>query len=75
MKARDCVQFGAVHALRCRGRGRFQTLPKIQDDPRWLMVDFYHLDQEGTPLTGISRFGEWIVHVQTAGRRSTRRRS
>jgi sugar phosphate isomerase/epimerase len=31
-----------------------------------VMVDFYHLDEEGTPLTDISRFGEWICHVQTA---------
>jgi sugar phosphate isomerase/epimerase len=29
-------------------------------------VDFYHLDEEATPLTDISRFGEWICHVQTA---------
>ena len=34
-------------------------------------VDFYHLDEEGTPLASISRFGEWICTVQTAdtGRR------
>jgi sugar phosphate isomerase/epimerase len=31
-----------------------------------VMVDFYHLDEEGTPLTDISRFGAWICHVQTA---------
>jgi sugar phosphate isomerase/epimerase len=31
-----------------------------------VMVDFYHLDEEATPLTDISRFGEWICHVQTA---------
>ncbi len=31
-----------------------------------VMVDFYHLDEEATPLTDISRFGEWIRHVQTA---------
>lgn len=31
-----------------------------------IMVDFYHVDEEGTPLADISRFGEWICHVQTA---------
>jgi len=31
-----------------------------------VIVDFYHLDEEETPLTEISRFGEWICHVQTA---------
>jgi sugar phosphate isomerase/epimerase len=31
-----------------------------------VIVDFYHVDEEGTPLTEISRFGDWICHVQTA---------
>jgi len=31
-----------------------------------VVVDFYHLDEESTPLTDIARFGEWICHVQTA---------
>ena len=31
-----------------------------------VVVDFYHLDEEATPLTDISRFGDWICHVQTA---------
>ncbi len=31
-----------------------------------VMVDSYHLDEEGTPLTEIARFGPWICHVQTA---------
>ena len=31
-----------------------------------VMVDFYHLVEEATPLTDISRFGGWICHVQTA---------
>lgn len=31
-----------------------------------VVVDFYHIDEEQTPLTDISRFGEWICHVQTA---------
>jgi len=29
-------------------------------------VDFYHIDEEGTPLASISRFGEWICTVQAA---------
>jgi len=29
-------------------------------------IDFYHLVEEETPLTEISRFGEWICHAQTA---------
>jgi len=34
-------------------------------------VDFYHLDEEGTSLAEISRYGDWICTVQTAdtGRR------
>jgi sugar phosphate isomerase/epimerase len=31
-----------------------------------VVVDFYHLEEEATPLTDLSRFGEWICHVQTA---------
>ncbi len=30
------------------------------------IADFYHMDENGEPLSDISRYGDWLVHVQVA---------
>jgi len=40
-----------------------------------VVVEFYHLGEEGEPLTAISRFGEWSGGSVANGSRALRRSS
>ncbi|MCL4858088.1 MAG: sugar phosphate isomerase/epimerase [Caldilineaceae bacterium] len=39
---------------------------RVNRAPIRVLADFYHMDEEGEPLSEISRHGEWLAHIHVA---------
>lgn len=39
---------------------------RVNRAPIRVLADFYHMDEEGEPLSEISRRGEWLAHIHVA---------
>jgi sugar phosphate isomerase/epimerase len=47
--------------------GEAVTLAQRVDRPSIrVLADFYHMDEEGEPLSEISRYGAWLAHIHVA---------